>query len=371
MNCRSLFCIGLMVLGCPLGLVFADSETMMFPPPSPAETYSIPSMTGGAFQDNRRGVIGGVGVYLIQPYFKDNPAFTVSTTSPTGPGGTSRTVTSRSDISHHVDAAPQLWLGYITDCGLGGRVRWWYFRQGTDQAVSVPPAAPGTLTLLSSAAPLSFTAFADSDGRPASLAATSKLQLQVWDIEALHNLQNGKWDLLFAGGLRLAHINQQYNAFVVGDSGGGAGPISATVLSGHSFHGAGPVIAMETRRLVGESGLSLYSSARGAILFGSGKQSATDIFTGAGGTFVDDSGDQRTSVRPVGELELGLEFGRNIRSSHAFGQVALVGQEWWGAGSASRAINTNTFGTPTPGGGAIVDSDLGFLGVVFRLGVNY
>lgn len=387
MNRLSLWFVGMIILGSQLPIVRAADpgpEARALPPAPAVETVMMPtaSEVGGACWqpecgaccpgDNRerRGLVGGVGIYFMQPYFKDNPAFAISTTTPTGPGGTPRTVTERVNISQHMEVAPQFWLGYVTDSGLGARVRWWYFRQGTDQSIFVPAAAPGTVTFLASAAPLGFPAFADNDGRDATLAITSKLQLQVWDAEAMNSVQTGNWNLLVAGGVRFAHINQHYNAFAAGDSGGGGGPISANVISGHSFTGAGPVLALEARRFLGDSGLALYSSARGALLFGSAKQNATDIFTGGGATFADSSADRRNSVLPVGELELGLELGRNIGSSHAFGQIALVGQEWWGAGSASRGINTNIFGVPIPGGSS-VDSDLGFLGVSFRLGLNY
>lgn len=319
----------------------------------------------------RNGLVGGVGIYCICPYFENNPAFTVSTTSPTGPGGTSRTVTERTDIRQHMEVAPQLWLGYVSDSGLGGRVRWWCFRQTTDQGITVAAAAPNTVTFLESAAPLGFPAFVDNEDRPASISVSSKLQLQVWDAEAMSSVRTGDWDLLIAGGLRFAHINQQYNSAVAGDSGGGTGPITANVPSSRTFNGIGPVIALEVRRYLGDSGLSLYGSARGAVLFGTAKQNATDnFFSSEFGDFSDSSSYEHDSALPVAELELGMEFGRKIGSTFAFGQVALVGQEWWGAGNASRSVNTNTFGVPNTGG-AIVDSNLSFLGVTLRLGVDY
>ena len=379
MNRLSLWLVGMVALGWHVGLVRAADpapEASAIAPAPHVETGVIsvvPECGDACCKQNadRGGLVGGAGLYWMQPYFKNNPAFTISNSTPTGPGGTDRVVTDRTNIRHQMEVAPQLWLGFINDGGLGGRVRWWYFRQGTDQSVSVPAAAPGTLVFLSSAAPLGFPAFTDNDGSPATLAATSKLQLQVWDIEAIQSLQSGCWDLLFVGGLRWAHISQHYNAYVVGDSGGVTGPISANVLSGHSFHGIGPVLALEARRALGDSGLALYSSARGALLFGSAKQTATDIFISGAGTFIDDAADHRDRVLPVGELEVGVEFGRSVGSSRVFGQVALVGQEWWGAGSASRSVQVNTLGVPTPGQGAIVDSDVGFLGLAFRLGVNY
>jgi hypothetical protein len=53
-----------------------------------------------------------------------------------------------------------------------------------------------------------------------------------------------------------------------------------------------------------------------------------------------------------------------------FGQVARVGQEWFAAGNAARSAQG---GVPTgfPLNTVTADSDLGFFGVVFRLGVDY
>ncbi|MBY0527137.1 MAG: hypothetical protein K2R98_27325 [Gemmataceae bacterium] len=317
----------------------------------------------------RGGLIGGAAIYWIQPYFENNPAFLVSSTTQTGPGGTARTVTDRTDIRHQMDVAPQLWLGYIGDDGLGARIRWWYFRQGTEQTQSFAAATPGTEVFIVSAPAQGFSAFTDND-TPATMTVTSKLELQVWDVEAIQDVQLGCWNLLATGGLRLAHLNQRYNAFVNGNSGTSANPIQATVLSGHSFSGLGPVVALESRRPIGNSGLSLYGLIRGAVLFGSAKQNATDIFTGFGATEVNTGSDHRDRVLPVGELELGVEYGQAMGSSRVFGQVALVGQQWWGAGSASRGDPIYSLGAPNTNG-SVVDSDLGFLGVAFRLGVNY
>ena len=80
---------------------------------------------------------------------------------------------------------------------------------------------------------------------------------------------------------------------------------------------------------------------------------------------------------PIGELEGGVEYGQTVGRSWLFGQVALVGQEWFGAGSASRS-STDII----PGGKASVssnfsttshvgDSDLAFFGLLLRAGVNY
>lgn len=322
---------------------------------------------------DRRGLVGGVGLYWVQPQFSNNPAFTVSQAfvgQPTRRGAT-RTVTDSTDIVQHMEVAPQLWLGYVGESGLGARARWWSFSAATSQGVAVPAGTADNLTSLESAAPLGHSAFVDNDSKPASLYVTSKLRLEVWDAEALAGVQAGCWDLLLVGGMRYAQISQHYDAHSAGDTGLGTGFVQGAVLSVRTFNGLGPTAALEARRSLGDSGLALYGSARGSILFGDARQHVRDIFVNGAGTFFDDASNRRNDILPVGELELGLEFSRAVGGARAFGQVAAVAQQWWGAGSASRAVNLDSFGVPVHGGGTVVDSDLGFFGVAFRLGLNY
>src|SRR5581483_10009390 len=52
----------------------------------------------------RGGVIGGVGTYIVQPYFSNNPAFSVTTAVAGAPAHVAY-----QDVSHHMDVAPELW----------------------------------------------------------------------------------------------------------------------------------------------------------------------------------------------------------------------------------------------------------------------
>lgn len=122
---------------------------------------------------------------------------------------------------------------------------------------------------------------------------------------------------------------------------------------------------MEARRTLGDTGLSLYGSARGSILFGSGHQKAAIPDRNV------EAQDHRDLGMPVGEAELGLAYGRNVGASHFFGQIALVGQEWFGAGSASRSSTDVIPGGAFSTSSFVGDSDIAFLGLVIRLDVNY
>jgi hypothetical protein len=187
---------------------------------------------------------------------------------------------------------------------------------------------------------------------------TSKLEMQYLDLEGLADIRPGCWDFLFSTGLRLLRIDQAYDAY--GQS---------ALLSGHSFDGVGPTLAVETRRFLGSSGLALYGSARGSVVFGSANQQAvipvSDTF----------AADHRDRVMPIGELELGLEYDHQMSLGRLFAQIALVGQAWGGAGNSSRStaqvFPSATRGASFPSTGVTVDSNIDLLGVSFRIGINY
>lgn len=302
-------------------------------------------------------MIGGVGLYLIQPYFETNPAFSVFVQS-TGPG-------ERVDIKHHMDVAPLVWLGYIGANGVGVRGRWWYFREGTSQTISFPGG--GNFSVFG-ASVMGAQLIVDS---PSAYNVTSKLQLQVADLETVKNASIGDWDFLLAGGVRYADVSQNYNAY--------ANPATqGPVLSGNSFTGIGPVLALEARCPLWGCWLSFYGSARSSLLFGRLNQhafgnktqfdaNATPPAPGPGDVINAAHHDQVVASE---ELEVGLEAHMRVKSLTVFGQVAMVGQEWYGAGNASRSA----FSQPPTGApvfGTDISSNLGFFGLAVRLGVNY
>jgi hypothetical protein len=391
------------------------------PPPvatSPVMTSQVVAATdvslsnGGLAPSEHTGLIGGAGLYWMQPYFQNNPAYTVflqEQVTPLDPKTgkfnpdkpNTQTLSEAADrvsVHSHMEVAPLVWLGYVNDDGFGGRVRWWTFREGTDQIMSLPPfvgdifignttpipgnpshpviAVTGTQATIASAAPLGLQAFGDTVGvqhgaEATAVAVTTELYLQVGDVEAVQEFRACGCNFLFAGGVRLAKIDQTYNAY---DFQSGSPLAQRRLLSSYNFKGIGPTVALDVRRPLGETGLSLYSMARGSVVFGDATQTAS-----FGGEELrnDDPNPQfatehRTRAIPVAELELGTEYGRNVRGSWLFVQIGLVGQEWFGAGSASRSTNATVLTTLRPVlGGASIDSNIAFLGLSFRIGIDY
>lgn len=351
------FLVGIAALGLQVGFASAAEpapETVKTLPSPQSVAAPAPSLVDACCPSSCDcpdtpcgGPIGGVGLYLIQPYYANNPAYIVN-------DRVTQTTRVRSsghvNVSNHLEVAPMVWLGYMGGNGLGGRARYWYFREGTSDTL-------GPSTRFVTAHPAGLSLIVDQ-GR--QLDVTTKLEVQALDLEGMQNLRTGNWDFLLAGGVRLARVSQTYNAFVSPAN----GP-AFDLLSGHNFHGVGPVLAAESRRPLGTSGLGLYGSARGSLLFGSANQNSFIPVSQNQGA------DHRNRVLPVGELELGLEYGRTVGQSRLFGQIALVGQDWFGAGSSSRSTIQSTPGNDVTGGGYSTDSDLAFFGLSVRLGMNY
>ena len=352
MNAAARFLLVLLVLILPVGLLRAQE-----PAAAPGATVSVPAadLMGGASMLEScadcgcagGGWAAGVGLYWMQPYFENNLAYAVGQTNAGPP--VSLTV-GRVDVSHHMEVAPLVWLGYVSDCGWGARARWWYFRQGTSQT---EPAGTAGATL-TSAAPLGLSL----TGGGAALNVTTKLELQAADLEATQDYRVGSWDFLLAAGVRLARVTQSYNAYF--DRGG-----LNELLSGHGFQGVGPTLALEARRPFGASGLALIGNARGSVVFGSARQRAEVPDLNSIAT------DHRNRGLPIAELELGLEYARTIGAGRVFGQVGFVGQDWFGAGGASRSSLNVAPGGAVNGAAYVGDSDISLLGVSFRLGLDY
>jgi hypothetical protein len=416
MNSSRQFFLGLVAVALQAGLAVAQAPeapgTLAPLPPATSGTADvappvltpgeISSPTGGAAPSDRSGVISGVGLYLIEPYFQNNPAYTVffektfnTVLNPADPHTqTLGEGADRVNVHQHLAVAPLVWLGYINEDGFGGRARWWSYRQGTSQTMNLAPFAgtfssttppppgqtvivsTGTLYTVTSATPLGLQAFGDTLGlqhgaEATALTVTTELSLQVIDLELLQDFRAGGCNFLFAAGLRLASLDQTYNAY---DFQSASAAELRTLLSSYNFKGLGPTVALETRRPLGESGLSLYGSARGALVFGSADQDAS--FGGQELRNNDPNpqfaNQHRDRAIPVGEMEVGVEYGQAVGHSWLFGQVALVGQEWFGAGNASRSSMATVANTLRPViGGAAVDSNIAFLGLSIRLGLEY
>ncbi len=410
MNSSRHLLLALSILAVQAGLTAAQMPAASLPagngyPAALSPTdMGCPTDCGTSCCAGRTGLVGGAGFYLIQPYFENNPAYNVLVQSyrpgpppPPGPRVPTAITTGigvdRVNVSHSMAIAPLVWLGYIGDDGFGGRARYWTFRQGTSQSISLPPFTgqyeiytpllgghpvielmTGTQSTITTATPLGLQAFGDTISiqhgpEATTVAVTTELYVQVADLEAMQTFQLDQYYFLASGGVRLARLNQTYNAY---DAQSAAGLRS--LLSSYNFAGAGPTVSLEMWRALGTSGFALYGSGRGSLVFGSAQQNA--LFSGQE-LRNDDPNPQFATQRrdralPIAEMEAGIQYGRAVGRSWFFTQVGLVGQEWFSAGNASRSTQLTPKNSPNPAeGGASIDTDLAFFGLSFRIGVNY
>ena len=79
---------------------------------------------------------------------------------------------------------------------------------------------------------------------------------------------------------RYAQLNQTYNATCNSVPTDLTQDVFTTDLtSGHTFHGIGPLVSLEAKWPIGETGLALLASGRGALLLGTGHQYANMNFS--------------------------------------------------------------------------------------------
>jgi hypothetical protein len=342
-------------------------------PPTGDVFYETPPLFAGHF-------VGGAGAYLIKPFFQNNPAFStkvVQYTEWSPPVSVmmpsfwvpSSVIRQEHDFCWDLNAAPLVWLGYVTDSGLGVRARWWRFDQSVqtcvinDGSTTITSASPRGIEIVSEPhinEVVPFWAMANTLEKGSALVGekmglASNLKLDVWDFEATQEAEAGRWRFLFSGGARYAHLSQNYNANLVSQN---VGADIEALRSGHNFSGAGPTLALEARRPLGNTGFAVYGNIRGSLLFGEAEQRVYLLTTSPGlfgpNSYASLFRANRDTFLPVGEMELGAEYSRIFGWIHPFIRTGLVAQSWFGAGSAS-----------SDGG------NLGFLGLEVSAGLNY
>jgi hypothetical protein len=365
---------GILVLGASLGvhaetrLVVSDQSTSVS---EPVEAKAQVEPGRGPFDDAvdsdrllNGHFIAGAGVYIIKPFFQNNPAFFTERFTELGNFSLQISM-NQQDFSWGLDAAPVVWLGYVSECGLGVRARWWLFDQRSAASVVKDPfttiSSPSQAGVLF---PPPGTRFGPNFIENPTLFVSSNLKLDVWDFEATRETEVGRWGLLFSAGFRYAHLSQHFAGLMASESSFFGFPNLITrevdsLSAGHNFNGAGPTIAIEARRPLSNSGLSLFANLRGAMLFGQSKQQVDQPSIAQTGTMAPGADTTiataiRDTVLPVAELEMGAQYSRNWGNVRPFVRTGLVAQTWFGAGSASDLAG-----------------NLGFLGLSVTAGLTY
>jgi hypothetical protein len=328
------------------------------PTAPPSTEISAPVVFQG--EDKCSGyVTGQMGVYFLQPHFEKNNAITVTKSLfPAGlqPAGTIQSSVEQ-DFSYDLIASPIVQLGYVTPGGLGFRGRWFRFEQSS--TISAQTAPEGIGTRFSANTTIQGIFFGTDELGDTKSVVGSGLNVDNLDLEMTQQVRGDIWSFAVGGGVKLLHMSQRYSGSI---EFGGIAPqlTSSQILSGHNFNGVGPSIVFEGSRPLGHKGLGIYCNARGAILFGSGKQhtalSNLEPIPAFGLVInnISEADARRNDVLPVAELEMGVQYSAEFGRLNPFLRVGLIGQGYFGAGSASS-----------------VDGNMGLFGFSLLTGVNF
>jgi hypothetical protein len=340
-------------------------------PPPAAQPIFTPRTTANNLHNEFTigGWLAGASIYYLVPKWSSNPAYSTLNTD-----NNNVTTSAQQDFTMNGAFAPLVYLGYMTDAGIGIRTRWWQFKESATTTVSQPAMAnpPPTSTVFSDY-PLGV-----GFGSPVAtdynnqMEFDSSLTVDVADLELIWDVRAGGWSAIFGAGLRFAHINQNYNASWTSSPSVDQTQDTyiTTLQSGHNFDGIGPIASLEGRYALGSSGFAILASARGALLFGSGTQSVDYDNVDTQGQVTPSPMFRSLStggVMPMAELELGAEWGLKLGLAQLSIQAAMVGQAWLYTGNA--ANQDFVFGS-TLSGGSNQDS-LGLFGFRLTAALSY
>ena len=283
-------------------------------------------------EELKTGLSGGFEIVWLKPHFSDDTAFVVS----------DMTDFESVAFDNEYELTPRVWLAHTWENGFGARLRYWnYDNNAIDQSFVIPVGfdAEARVAVKDSQG---FNAFVDGDTGELMLARHG-LELHTLDLEMTNQFCLMNSQIVVSGGFRYLSIRNDYRvAAITPDL-----SVSEAMVHNQRFEGFGPMLAMEVNRPLGDSGLSLYLSLRGAILFGDATQTILDEAAGVSPTsFRQNDSDKQIGI---GELGIGVRYSLGVW----YLQGGWEGQLWTDAGGPIR--NTG---------------DLGFQGFSLNFGFN-
>ncbi len=247
---------------------------------------------GVASCDTCPGFVGGIEAAILRP----RPGMSVSDLAILG-------VNAVPYHENEYEVTPRIWLGYVSESGLGARIRYWTFDEGLAQDA-------GTFT-----------------GGGETFIGCGMLRANTIDLETTQEIQWGRWGMNVGGGLRYGSIVQELSTQVIYPP----APENETLNQTGSFFGIGPTLFAEFHRPIGDSGLGLVANLRGALLFGQ----ETNALTITNNLVVPPSTTpylaKQDQAVGVAEIQMGLEWSRSLsQGRRVFAQALWEGQIWDG-----------------------------------------
>lgn len=305
---------------------------------------------------DRSGLTGGAGVLILTPFQQGAEAYAIN--SGLSPASTSAT-RSVENFAYGTQAAPLVWLGWQFDECRGIRTRFFWFNSVSlpetlafdpdqpvvfDRSLSAPPGLanlPGQQQFLQPGNSNFLVG-----GNTTNLSFGTATTLYAIDLEYTHERQGRFFDSVFTAGGRYLGCDQSYTAF---GSATGFDPITGdekletqSLDSIRNFSGGGPTASWLGRMRIGRSAASVYGCVRGSLLAGTSVSRIDFVdndFNVTTGTLEFSNGsivkNTAITVLPVGEINLGIEYGGAFWNRGWFIRVGAVAQDYFGLGSAN------------------------------------
>jgi hypothetical protein len=317
------------------------------PYPPAAELYPAPAAQPGDLPIPEISWTAGFEFSFLQPRFENNDAFLEFVSS-----GTQLTST-EADFDYDLELTPRAYFSVNSTEGLGMRAILWRFDH-SPAALTASPSASGFGGIQ---APEEFqytdelpiVTFDPTD----TVSATSSLKAYTIDLEGIKSVDFGPWALLASAGLRYASVDQTYY-FHIRDA---AGTVLHHIDFDHGLDGIGPTVSFSVSRPIIPT-LRIFGMARGSLLYGTGnynldRSGILDLVVPE--VFTEIKSVKRDDLMPMGDMQLGMSWEPRMGGSwQPFFQIALEGQLWAGAGSATRE-----------------EGNLGFFGFAAATGVTF
>jgi hypothetical protein len=284
----------------------------------------------------------GIEFTFLKPHLEGNPAFTTLDSD----GATFETLT-ETDFEYDRELAPRVWIEALQCESLGIRAIYWQFDYAARDASGSPPANGfGRIS------PPPFGSVDLSTTVPNSVfSASSDINAYSIDLEATRSFQTHAWGWMASAGLRYAEVEQSYRGNLQDPDGDQQGNLNFS----HLVQGIGPTISLRTQRPFSPQ-LALFGIARGSLVFGDGQTSLVAVEDEDLDTqLTTRSSSNQDDLLPISEIQVGLQWTPPCPGVwHPYLHLALEGQQWAGAGSASST-----------------EGDLGFFGFNVALGVDW
>lgn len=316
-------------------------------PPVPFETF--------VREPSNSGIVGGAAVLILTAAPQNAEAYAIN--SGLDPAIYPVATQTVQNFAYGTQAAPLVWLGWQFEADKGIRTRFFWFNAistplslafDPDQpsvgarSLSAPPGLanlPGQQQFLQAGSPVLF-----AGGYTSNLSVSSYMRLYAIDLEYTYERSGDRFDSIFTAGGRYLGCDQSYTAFA---SASAVDPVTnnptnytQSMSSLQTFSGGGPTASWLGRMRLGGSQLAAYGCLRGSILAGAQANridfvyNETNATTGAlvltNGSIVNNSA---VGVLPIGEIDLGIEYGGAFWDRLWFVRTGAVAQEYFGLGS--------------------------------------